>query len=96
MLFERPIDPPQDGGYSTCDVCGARSSDSHEESCDERAHEEHEEDLRLEGLALTVICPECTETYTAEGCPCGHIEPDPNAFSRANGYTIRIADIPSA
>ena len=77
MLFERPIDPPQDDSFWECDICGARASDTHEEPCNELVHEEHAEDLRLEEMAETVICPRCTEAYTADGCPCGHIEPDP-------------------
>lgn len=73
MLYARPLDPP-DEGEPPCPVCGAH----YLEPCDEYLHEVDEETEALAGLGVGVVCPECDETYDADGCPCGHVEPDPN------------------
>ncbi|NRA04325.1 MAG: hypothetical protein HRU00_17185 [Myxococcales bacterium] len=54
-----------------CDICGSYDYGD----CDQSVHIRFDEDQRLELLAESVVCTQCHETITDDGCPCGAVEP---------------------
>lgn len=66
-----PACGPDYDEHEECGVCGAREY----EPCDEWAHDIH--DWVRTGKWAPVVCGRCGEAYDSEGCPCGHVEPDP-------------------